>query len=178
MDTSPIRAGDSIRLNLGGRGTTIPGFKTVDLKEGSEVVSDVSDLKGFADGSVSEIYASHILEHFGLNKTLGVLQEWRRVLKSGAKLYVAVPDFDAAVRLYQKEGFSNFLNHLLWGDQEYDLAYHYSGFTFPFLSNMLIQAGFDDVKRISVMPYGIKDCSHLIDTIHRIPISLNVEAKA
>lgn len=176
--TSPVRAGDSIRLNLGGRGTFIPGFKTVDLKEGSEIQSDVSKLDMFLDGSVSEVYASHILEHFSHWRTVPVLKEWRRVLKKGAKLYVAVPDFDAVVKLYLKEGFNIFLNRLLWGDQEYDLAFHYTGFTYPFLSSLLIKAGFEDVKRIKDMPHSIKDCSRLRDTHYHSPLSLNVEATA
>jgi predicted SAM-dependent methyltransferase len=171
-------SGEPVRLLLGGRTTKITGFTNVDLYEGPEVDihSDVSDLLMFKDGSVSEIYASHILEHFSHTKTINVLKEWRRVLKSGGKAYIAVPDFDATITIYLKEGFVQFINNFLWGDQEYPLAYHYSGFTYPYLASRIIEAGFNDVKRIKVMPYNVKDCSHLIDTLHGIPLSLNVEA--
>ena len=175
----PIMAGDSIRLNLGGRDTHIPGFLTVDLKEGGDIQSDISDLKSFADGTVSEIYASHCLEHFPHVRTQYVLEEWRRVLKPKGKLYISVPDFDAVVRLYNLTGHLNdFLRNLLYGDQIYDLAFHYTIFTFTTLAAYCARAGFEDVRRITVMPYNVKDCSHNLDTITLQPISVNVEAIA
>src|SRR6185295_12583800 len=158
-----------IRLNLGGRDTVIPGFKTVDLHEGPtvDVVGNIADLKMFQDGSVDEIYASHCLEHFPHPKTLDVLKEWRRVLKPDARCWISVPDFDAAVKLYLKEGFTGFIRNFLWGDQGYDLAYHYTGFTFPLLATLLVHAGFRDVKRHKWMPHGVRDCSRLVDTVYQ-----------
>lgn len=169
-----------LRLNLGGRDTVIKGFKTVDLKEGPTVdyVTDISDLQMFASGSVDEIYASHCLEHFPHARTLYVLEEWRRVLKVGASCFISVPDFDAAVNLYQKEGLTDFVRNLLWGDQGYDLAYHYTGFAFPSLARTLVAAKFSDVKRLKWMPHHIADCSRLVDSLYKLPISLTVEAIA
>jgi SAM-dependent methyltransferase len=174
-------AGDSLRLNLGGRDTVIPGFKTVDFKAGPTVdyVMDITDLSRFKDGSVSEIYASHCLEHSSHLKTPAILKEWRRVLSKGGKCYISVPDFDAAIRLYHDYGMlTDFLIHLLWGDQGYDMAYHYTGFTYPILSLLLSNAGFDDCRKIKWMPYEINDCSRLVDTVFHMPISLTVEATA
>lgn len=177
----PAMGGDqAIRLNLGGRNRPIPGFKLVDLFDGPEVDvrTDCSDLKMFEDDSVSEIYASHILEHWPHVKTADVLKEWRRVLKRGAKCYISVPDFDAAVKVYEKMGFCDFVRNLLWGDQGYPLAYHYTCFTYPSLAMLLVNAGFRDVKRIKRMPYNIPDCSTNYDTLLKRPISVNVEAIA
>ena len=84
---------------------------------------------------------------------------------------------DAAVEIYKKMGLTTFLRNLLWGDQGYQEAYHFSGFTFPLLAGECAEAGFSDVKRIQEMPYNLGDCSALIDTILHIPISLNVEVK-
>jgi len=58
------------------------------------------------------------------------------------------------------------------------LAYHYTAFTFPTLAAALVESGFSDVKRISKMPYGLRDCSTLVDTFTQQPMSLNVEAIA
>lgn len=169
-----------LRLNLGGRTTIIPGFKTVDLEEGPSVdyVADISDLKMFKDGTVDEIYASHCLEHFPHIKTMDVLTEWRRVLKDGAPCSIAVPDVDAAARLIAKDGLTDFTRNLLWGDQGYLLAFHFTGFSFGTLAQALIKAGFSDAVRVRYMPYGMADCSRLIDTNYGMPISLNVKAIA
>lgn len=166
-----------IRLNLGGRGTKIPGFWTVDLSEEHDVdiKSDVSDLSHFADGSVAEIYASQVLEHFPHVQTEDVLKEWSRVLKSGARIIIGVPDFDRAVELYQKIGLTEWLMNFLYGDQGYALAYHYRPFTFASLAALLNKAGFHGIKRLTEMPYGV-DCSSLICNVDKKNVSLNVEA--
>lgn len=177
MESKETVTGDSIRLNLGGRGTQIPGFQTVDLEPGSDCVSDVSKLP-FEDETVSEIYASHILEHFSHLRTPLVLKEWLRVLKRGSKAYISVPDFDAMAKLYWKEGMTDYIRNMLYGDQIYDRAYHYTAFTFGTLAFLCAQAGFADVKRIKEMPYNVRDCSKNIDNITRKPISINVEVIA
>lgn len=173
-------AAGGLRLNLGGRDTVIPGFKTMDLHPGPNVEysGDISDLSRFSDGSVDEIYASHCLEHFPHPKTESVLKEWRRVLKNGAACHISVPDVDAAMTLIAKDGLTDFVRNLLWGDQGYDLAYHYAGFNFAFLARLTFKAGFSDVRRIKWMPYEVRDCSRLIDTHYKIPISVTVKAIA
>ena len=107
-----------------------------------------------------------------------MLEEWHRVLRPGGKLFVSVPDFDAAIRLYLKLGMGDYIRNILWGDQGYDLAFHYTGFTFPVLLNLLHKAGFKNMKKLKWMPYGIKDCSHNVDTVNKDPISLTMEATA
>lgn len=168
------------RLNLGGRGTIIRGFQTVDLSEEHDVQikSDVSNLWMFKDGTVDEIYASHILEHFSHVRTQYVLEEWRRVLKKGARAAISVPDFDAMVKLYVRVGMNDFIRNMLYGDQGYDRAYHYTGFTFSTLAALCVKSGFSDVKRIKEMPYGVKDCSQNVDTMTRQSVSINIEAVA
>lgn len=169
---------EPLRLNLGGRGTVIAGFKTVDLSEEHNVDfrADVSRLTMFKDGEVDEIYASQILEHFPHVKTMDVLKEWFRVLKRGAKITIGVPDFHRAIDLYQKYGLTDYLVNSLYGDQIYDLAFHYAPFTFARLASLLDKAGFRSVKKIGQMPYGIIDCSALVSNKDGLPLSLNVEA--
>ena len=55
-----------------------------------------------ANNSVDLIYASHVLEYFDRNEVKNVLGEWYRVLKKGGLLRVAVPDFEAIVKVYLK----------------------------------------------------------------------------
>lgn len=167
-----------IRLNLGGRGTVIAGFTTVDLSELNKdgIHSDISDLWMFETETVDEIYASHVLEHFSHTKTGDVLKEWFRVLKKGGKIWVAVPDFQRAIEIYQKYGLVPWVVNFLYGDQGYPLAYHYTGFTFATLAGQLADAGFRSIKRISTMPYGVRDCSGNVSNTDGKSVSLNVGA--
>lgn len=172
-----------IRLNLGGAGEgfldgRLPGYLTMDLREGpdTDIVGDCSDLSRFESGSVEAIYASNILEHFSLQKTVDVLKGWHRVLKPEGKLYISVPDFDAAVKLYQKIGLTLWINYHLMGDQKHPLNYHYSLFTFASLGKALMDAGFSDVKRHTFFDFGTVDGSSNVNTVTHEPISINAEA--
>lgn len=178
-DLNPLIKEGDIRLNLGGRDTKIDGFLTVDLKEGSEITANCSDLKDkIKDSSVREIYASNILEHFPHTKTISVLKEWRRVLIPNGKLWISVPDFDSMIKLYQKEGMTDFIRNLLYGDQLYDLAFHYTGFTFATLAHSALKAGFSDIKRINWLPYNVNDCSRNIDNKTFKSVMINAEVTA
>lgn len=170
-------------LNLGGAGegfvdSSVDGFLTVDLRDGdgTDVICDASNLSVFNDNSAEIIFASQILEHWPIAKTVDVLKEWRRVLKPGWKLYISVPDFDVAVNLYKQFGLTEWIKYHLWGDQKHPLNYHYVCFTFASLAKDLYDAGFSDVKRIKSFPFKVRGGSTLVDTITGQPISLNVEA--
>lgn len=165
-----------LKLNLGSRDRSLPGFKNMDIDhhEGVDFVGDVSDLKRFPDGSVDEIYASHILEHFPSTKTLDVLKEWCRVLVPSGILYVGVPDFERTVEIYHKIGFKQWTQNYLWGDQGYKTAFHYAGFDFEWLKSLLLKAGFSEASRVDFFPFKTKDCSTNVSNIDNKPVSLNV----
>ncbi len=169
-----------IRLNLGGMGegfsNKLPGFLTMDLREGADIQGNCADLSRFKDESVEAVYASNILEHWPIADTVKVLSEWNRVLKKGGKLYVSVPDFDAAVRLYQQVGLVKWLKFHLWGDQKHSLNYHYVGFTLASLSKDLFDAGFSDIKKVKFFRIGEADGSQNVNNINFELISLNVVA--
>ncbi len=168
---------DGLKLNLGARTQRLPGFKNMDIDahEGVDFVGDVSDLGRFQEGSVDEIYASHILEHFEYHKTDAVLKEWCRVLKPGGKLYVAVPDFARAVELYGRIGLDEWIIRFLCGDQEYKTAYHYALFDEERLMHQLKKAGFSDAFRVEQFPLeNDGDCSNLTSNIDGSSVSLNM----
>lgn len=171
---------EPIRLMLGGRDQKLPGWTNVDLHEGPtvDIRTDVSDLSMFKDGSVEAIYASHVLEHFSHRRTLPVLKEWRRVLKTDGKAYIAVPDFEAMITIYKEFGLVEWINNMLYGDQEYPLAFHYLAFDGDSLAKVLFAAGFKAVNRVPQFPFGLRDCSTLTDNRWRRSVSLNVEALA
>lgn len=168
-----------LKLNLGSRNRDIPGFKGMDIDqhEGVDFVGDISDLSMFESGSVGEIYASHVLEHFPHTKTLDVLKEWARVLTPGGILYVAVPDFKRAVEIYQKHGFCSWVQNFLMGDQGYKTAFHYAIFDEKKLREQLILAGFSEASRVVEFQVGNKnDCSRMVFSYDNQPVSLNMVA--
>ena len=170
---------EALKLNLGARDRPIPGFKSVDCEAhpGVDFVRDASDLSIFEDGSVVEIYASHILEHFPHTNTLAVLKEWHRVLEPGGILYVAVPDFKKVLEQYEEYGLTDWHINWIFGDQEYKTAFHYTAFDFKRLSDLLHDAGFSESSQVEFFPIeGLNDCSMLVNTLTREPVSLNVIA--
>jgi predicted SAM-dependent methyltransferase len=168
-----------IRLHLGsGEKHRIKGFTNIDLQryKNTDIVCDISKLP-YRNGEVSEIYASHCLEHFRHTETLKVLKEWYRVLKKGGKLFCAVPDFDAIVNAYlNTRTFADRIIYILYGSQHNKYTIHYVTFTVGTLMRVINKAGFTEVKKVDKFPYGLKDCSTIQYHQFRISGSLNVIA--
>ena len=102
-----------IKLNIGGgKGhKKKDGWKIIDLRERTaDIAMDISSRKlPFEDGSVSVIFASHVLEHIYPQKLEFVLREFYRVLKSpGGLLRISVPDIAKAISAYTRKDHSFF----------------------------------------------------------------------
>src|ERR1700742_4819396 len=84
-----------MKLNIGG---TQPkqGWEILNIQEGPGVdhVGSISDLSRFAARSIDEIYASHVLEHVPGADVPKTLSGIYRVLKTGGRFLVSVPDMD------------------------------------------------------------------------------------
>ena len=179
---------DYRRLHLGCGRIYIPGFFHVDMRADSHVdhQGPVEVLDFVPDGEVELIYASHILEHFGRYEYRRVLAEWFRVLQTGGVLRLAVPDFAACVRLYQKQGLvkeDQNLIGLLCGGQSDELDYHKMVFDEPSLTCALRETGFSVVRPWdwrTTNHAGIDDYSQAylphLDKASGIHMSLNLEA--
>jgi len=138
-----------IKLHLGCGKRYIPGFIHIDLVDYPHIdyKTDVSDLSMFEDNSVDLIYACHVLEHFKRHEVMGVLAEWYRVLKPGGILRVAVPDFEAIVKVYEKYKDMELIMGLLYGGQDYEYNFHYVAFDFKYLEKLLKKVGFKNIHR-------------------------------
>lgn len=89
-----------IRLDIGSQDARFRDFTTVDLyAPGADIRADAGALP-FADDSVEEIWASHILEHIEPPRVQLVLREWLRVLRPGGIARIATPDLDDACRAW------------------------------------------------------------------------------
>lgn len=84
-----------LRLNLGAGEWPVEGWLGVELEAGADVVCDLSVFPWpWADESVGEIIASHMLEHFTRQDGERFVAECWRVLAPGGVLHLAVPDYD------------------------------------------------------------------------------------
>ena len=90
------------RLHIGGK-VKVRGWEVIDVTPGPCVdhVGNAADLARFESGTFSEIYASHVLEHFDYKDELAAtLKEWLRVLAPAGMLHISVPDLDILARLF------------------------------------------------------------------------------
>jgi predicted SAM-dependent methyltransferase len=142
----------STKLHLGCGKRFIPGFCHIDAQAAPhvDIVAQVEDLSFIPSETIDLIYASHVLEHFGRWEFRLVLAEWRRVLKPGGVLRIAVPDFAACATLYYEHGLEDGLNGLIGlisGGQRNPYDLHKMIFDEALLSRELLLVGFRSVRR-------------------------------
>lgn len=81
------------KLNLGSGGDYIDGYVNVDLyAQKADQRYDIRKLP-YANDSIDEIRAFHVIEHFDYLEAHDILFEWLRVLKPGCRLHLETPDF-------------------------------------------------------------------------------------
>lgn len=82
-----------MKLNIGCGGRKIPGFTGVDAVErpAAEIIARADKIP-LRDGSVDEIMAIHLFEHFYRWECDDVINEWKRLLKPGGVLSLELPN--------------------------------------------------------------------------------------
>jgi ubiquinone/menaquinone biosynthesis C-methylase UbiE len=139
-----------IKVHLGCWHRYIPGFIHVDLCNMPHIdyASNIDKLPFFENNSVDLIYCSHALEYFDRDEVLNVLTEWNRVLCPGGLIRLAVPDFEALIKIYTQTGDLKRVLGPLYGKMEIDtsnganILYHKTTYDEQSLSELLIQTGF------------------------------------
>lgn len=147
----------ALKINLGSGTKPLPGFVNVDAlpdAPGVDVVADISQRLPFDDGSADLVYAAHILEHFPHGDVPRLLLEWRRVLRDGGQLLIAVPDLDVIARmLTERRGWFTPPHDpwigAIYGGQKDEYDFHKGGFTAVSLAHRLNEAGFGSVRQES-----------------------------
>ena len=177
---SPPPFPQPIRLHIGGRERKV-GWVNLDVLPNPGVVDVLGscvDLSAFADGTVEEVYASHVFEHLDhVSELPRAILEAKRVLKPGGLLKVGVPDLEVLARLLLEPKMSLAarweLIRMFYGGQTDSADYHKMGFTFEILKQFLEQDGFTSVRRVE--SFGLfQDTSDFQFLSRRI--SLNVVA--
>ena len=104
----------------------------------------------FPDSSVDIIYASHVFQYFDRQEGSFLLEKWYTKLKPGGLLRLAVPDFEAMVKLYAEQSLplSSFLGPLYgkmpMGSQT---IYHKTTYDFKELEYILKSLNFTSIQR-------------------------------
>lgn len=159
-----------VKLNLGAGDMPLPGYDNLDIKQGQPAYP----LMQYSAGSVDEVRASHILEHFGERDTPQVMDDWVRALKVGGVLKIAVPDFEWVVREYgQMPDAAEFttaqrdawLRACIIGGQMDEYDFHRSVWTRAKLRMLMESAG---LEQITEWESEVQDCAAL-------PVSLNLQ---
>src|SRR4051812_8339039 len=88
------------KLNLGAGSKPLAGYSNIDAKNKRGTVDTTIYPLPHVDGSVDEIRASHVLEHFSHREIGNVLADWVRALKPGGVLKIAVPDLKFIAERY------------------------------------------------------------------------------
>ena len=88
-----------MKLNIGCGGRKVEGFMGVDAvkRPAAEIIAPAHDIP-LPDGSVDEIMAIHVWEHFYLWECDVVIAEWKRLLKPGGILALEMPDVKKCCR--------------------------------------------------------------------------------
>ena len=180
LELNLIVNGQGKKLHIGGREKK-DGWEIYDAVNSDIVdyVGNAKELSRFSDESFDILYASHVVEHFDYKSELvTVLKEWKRVLKSGGKIYISVPDLDVLANLFiMKDKFDiderYFIMRMMFGGHINEYDYHYTGLNFEFLASFLYEAGFKKVYKVDNLEL-FNDSSKT--ELAGIPISLNIVA--
>ena len=184
---------NGIKLHLGCGRRYIPGFIHIDLADYPHIdyKTDISDLPMFGDESVDLLYCCHALEYFDRQEAQEkVLPEWHRVLKRSGMLRLAVPDFEALVKVYQEYRDLGLVLGPLYGrmvietPQERKTIYHKTVYDFRSLKDILEETGFTNIHRYDWRKTVHKDYDDFsqayiphMDKEKGLLISLNIEAE-
>ncbi|MFY9316039.1 MAG: tetratricopeptide repeat protein [Burkholderiales bacterium] len=146
--------GEPLRLHVGGKERK-SGWKILNIQTGPDVdyVGSCTELGQFGDGTVQEVYASHVIEHLGYKTELPrALAEIHRVLRAGGKAMISVPDFGILCRLYLDARRTTMerlaLMRMAFGGQMDEHDFHHVGLDYEILSSYLSGAGFSRVERV------------------------------
>ena len=171
-----------MKLHIGCGTKHLEGYTNIDIRylPGVDEVNNIRFLRNYKENSVDEIYACHVLEHFGRWEYKEVLKRWFEILKPGGYIRLAVPNFEAICKYYNKTNDLKSLIGLLYGGQDYDENYHYITFDFTTLTNDLKNIGYSRVTGWDTEYYEFDDFSKAylphMDKENGILMSLNVLA--
>lgn len=102
-----------MKLNLASGQRPFPKpWVNVDVKDQGypvDILADIKELPMIEDESVDVIVLHHVVEHIAIHELSAYITEWRRVLKSGGRMAVFVPNSWELCRAWLEGRISNFI---------------------------------------------------------------------
>lgn len=137
-----------MKLHLGCGKLYLNTYINIDIQSDiADIKYDITKLDMYADGSIDEIYISHVLEHFTKRQLVDILKEYNRLLKNGAILRIAVPDFDSICDVYSRNKNIAEITGLVNGGQKNNYDIHFNIFNFQILKKLLENFGFTNIEK-------------------------------
>jgi len=134
------------------------GFTHHDVQplEGIDIVCDLWELvKKIEPESCDEIHMTHVLEHFPVGETDGVLQTVHSLMTIGGRLYIEVPNFKWHAEMILADPLDEQIVEYAYGGQLNQWDYHYTGFT-PELLKKYLES--NDFKVDNLAPNSSIEC--------------------
>lgn len=143
------------RLNLGCGEVTQETHLNIDIRDldGVDLVFDLRDIvtfnRLFPRGSIKELLAYDVLEHFPRMESAKLLKAWCDCLAQGGKIVLRVPDLEYIMKrtLDRAIPFQVGVN-LIYGEQDYEYNFHLCGYNGDILEGILSTHGCRVVQRI------------------------------
>lgn len=137
-----------LKVHLGAGPVNIQGWINVDARADDHIhlVAKGFELAEFSDGSISEIYMCHVLEHFSFVEAEALLRNLKRKLCVGGLIRISVPCFDKLIAVYA--GNNNDLDLIrlaVMGGQDYEFNFHKSIYNNASLVRLLKDCGYVDI---------------------------------
>lgn len=128
------------RLNLGCGDVQLDGYENLDAKTGDCIFPLAVE-----PGTVDEVRASHVLEHFPFEHVGSVLTDWAKALRPGGTMKIAVPDFEAIAKSYL-EGAEMPIQGLVMGGHSDPYDHHQAIFDREVLAEVMRAVGLVDIR--------------------------------
>jgi predicted SAM-dependent methyltransferase len=137
-----------LKVHLGAGPVNIQGWINVDARpyDHTHIVAKDFELAEFSDGSVSEIYMCHVLEHFSFVEAEALLRKIKRKLCVGGVIRISVPCFDKLIAVYaDSKNDLDLIRLAIMGGQDYEFNFHKSIYNNASLARLLEACGYADI---------------------------------
>lgn len=147
------------RIEIGSGKQPVAGYTHIDVEQNPNV-DIVGDFRMMTFSNLEEVRSHHLLEHFGYDEAIKVLELWKSWLKVGGRLTIETPDFGRICEVWNQQKYWADKEHLAkhaYGSQEAEWAYHKSAWFKEKFERVLPELGFEIVllkQKHSYIRYG------------------------
>jgi predicted SAM-dependent methyltransferase len=131
-----------MKIDLAGGKEPREGYLSIDLYSQDKGVKADCMLLPFPVESIEAVNASHYLEHIPKRWIVPQLQEIYRVLIVGGLLDIEVPSLEWCIKNWLKDQNNGWNLDTIFGNQDDDGQFHYTGYNRQIMIRYLQAAGF------------------------------------